>query len=77
MHHGYIKNHYRLIAADLNRQKERDANPKAIQQIEFIGKLKNMDSINTDEKQCMFVLTIFENINETRLNVSSGSATVL
>ena len=50
MHHGYIKNHYRLIAADLNRQKERDANPKAIQQIEFIGKLKNMDGINTDEK---------------------------
>ena len=34
----------------MNRQKERDANPKAIQQIEFIGKLKNMDGINTDEK---------------------------
>ena len=34
----------------MNRQKGRDANPKAIQQIEFIGKLKNMDGINTDEK---------------------------
>ena len=58
-----------LIAVDLNRQKQGNANPKAIQQIEFIGKLKNMDGINTDGQQCMFVLTIFENINETRLNV--------
>ena len=29
----YIINHYRLIAADLSRQKELDADPKAIQQI--------------------------------------------
>ena len=28
-----IKNHYRLIAVDLSRQKELDADPKAIQQI--------------------------------------------
>ena len=33
----YIKNHYRLIAVDLSRQKELDADPKAIQQIEFVG----------------------------------------
>ena len=26
----YIKNHYRLIAVDLSRQKELDADPKAI-----------------------------------------------
>ena len=26
----YIKNHYRLIVVDLNRQKELDAGPKAI-----------------------------------------------
>ena len=26
----YIKNHYRLIAVDLSRQKESDADPKAI-----------------------------------------------
>ena len=31
-----MKNDYRLIAADLSRQKELDANPKAIQQIEFV-----------------------------------------
>ena len=36
----YIKNHYRLIAADLSMQKELDADPKAIRQIEFVGELK-------------------------------------
>ena len=35
------RNHYRLIAVDLIRQKELDADPKAIQQIEFIGQMKN------------------------------------
>ena len=29
------ENHYRLIAVDLSRQKELDAHPTAIQQIEF------------------------------------------
>ena len=33
----YIKNHYRLIAVDLSRQKELDADPKAIQKIELVG----------------------------------------
>ena len=36
----YIKTYYRLLAADLSRQKELDADPKAIQQKEFVGKLK-------------------------------------
>ena len=39
--YNYVKNQYRLIAVDLNRQKELDADPKAIHQVEFIGKLKN------------------------------------
>ena len=37
--YDYIKNHYKLIAADLSRQKEFGADPKAIEQIEFVGKL--------------------------------------
>ena len=37
LHYEYIENHYRLIAADLSRQKESDADPKAIQQIGFVG----------------------------------------
>ena len=38
----YIKNHYRLITVDLTRQKELDAYPKAIQQVELVGQLKNV-----------------------------------
>ena len=32
---NYFKNHYKLIAVDLSKQKELDADPRAIQQIEF------------------------------------------
>ena len=39
--YDYIKYHYNLIAVDLSRQKELDADPKAIQQIEFVGQLEN------------------------------------
>ena len=56
------KNHYRLITFDLNRQKELDGDPKAIQQIQFVGQLKNVDAINADGKQFMFILTILEKI---------------
>ena len=33
--YDYIKNHYRLIAVDLSRKKELDADPKEIQQMKF------------------------------------------
>ena len=33
----YIKNNYRLMAVDLSRHKELDAEPKAIEHIEFLG----------------------------------------
>ena len=35
-----MKNHYRLIAVDLTRRKELDADPKATEQIEIVGQLK-------------------------------------
>ena len=41
--YDYIENLYRLIAVDLRRQKELDVDPKAIQQIEFVRQLKNVD----------------------------------
>ena len=44
--YDYIKNHYRSIAVYLSRQKELDANPKEIQQIEFVGQLKGSDGVN-------------------------------
>ena len=58
-----IKNHYRLIAVDLSRQKELDADPKGI--------LKNVDNdynaIDADGTQSVFIVTILEKIRETRL----------
>ena len=33
--YNYFKNHYKLVAVDLSKQKELDADPRAIQQIEF------------------------------------------
>ena len=56
----YIKNDYELIAIDLSRQKELNADPKAIQQREFVGQLKNIDITNVDGTQAMFILTILE-----------------
>ena len=73
----YIKNYYRLIAVDLSRQKELKPDPKSIQQIEFIGQLKNADGINADGGESMYILTILEKIKETRLKFSQGSVTVL
>ena len=36
--YDYIKNHYRLKAADLRKQKELDTDAKAIQHLEFARK---------------------------------------
>ena len=33
--YNYFKKHYKLVAADLSKQKELDADPRAIQEIEF------------------------------------------
>ena len=56
-----IKNH-KLIAVDLSSQKELDTDPKSIEQIEFVGQLKNVAGINADGAESMFILTILEKI---------------
>ena len=48
-----------------------------IQQIEFIGQLKNADGRNANGTQHMFTLAILEKIKEERLKFSHGSITVL
>ena len=66
----YIKSYYILIEVDLSQQKELEADPKAIQQIEFVRQLKNLDSknaVDTDGAKSTFVLTILEIIKETIL----------
>ena len=67
--YDYIINHYRLKEIDLGRQKELDADPKAIQQEEFVGQLKKLDANDNPadaagNDQSMFVLTILEKIKE-------------
>ena len=73
LEYNYIKNYYASIAVDLSRQQELDADPKVIQQLEFV------DDYTTDagNDQSMFILTILEKIKEARLNFSEGSVTVL
>ena len=66
--YDYLENGYRLIAADSSRQKELDADPKAIQQIEFIGQLKNPD-YEIVSNESMFVLAILEKNKETSVTV--------
>ena len=64
LYYYYMKNHYRLIAVDLSRQKELDADPKSIQQIEFVGQLKKLNA--DDNVKSMFIFTILEKIKEVR-----------
>ena len=63
----YLKNHYQLIAVALSRQKELDADLRAIQQIEFYGMLK------TNSQAC----TVLETSKETVLEFYKGTAKVL
>ena len=60
----------------MRRRKELDADPKVIQQIEFVGQLKNLENAIV-ANESMFVLTVLEKIKETRLKFSQGSITVL
>ena len=52
------------MAVDLKRQKEVDADPKAIQQIEIVGQFRNVyndyNAIDADGTQSTFILTILE-----------------
>ena len=43
----YFKDHYQLIAVDLSKKKELDADTRAIQQTEFYGKLETNSQVCT------------------------------
>ena len=51
----------------MNRQKELDADPEKIKQIEFSGQLKNDNNQIFANETIFFILTILEKITETRL----------
>ena len=56
------------MTTDLSRQKELDTDPKAVQQIEFVGQLKNPGNAIV-ANDSMFVLTILEKSEKRDLNV--------
>ena len=62
----YFKKHHQLIAVDLSKQKELDADPRAIQQIEFYGKLHTN----------AIVYTVLEKSKETILEFHKGTLKV-
>ena len=43
----YLKDHYNLKAVDLSKQKELDADSRAVQQIKFYGMLKTNSQVYT------------------------------
>ena len=63
----YFKDHYQLIAFVLSKQKELDADPRAIQQVEFYGMLSTTS----------LVCTFLEKPKETVLEFYKGAAKVL
>ena len=63
----YFKDHYNLIAVDLSKQKELDADSRAIQQIEFYGMLKTK----------LQVCIVLEKSKETMVEFYKGTAKVL
>ena len=69
---AYFEKNYRLIAADLSKQKALDADPKAIQQIIFTGKIKTAEA-NTGT----IIYYILEKTKETKLEFSKKTTKVL
>ena len=66
---GYFKKYYKMIAIDLNKQQHLDADPKAIQQINFT------ENLNRDgNKRIYFIL---EEAKETVFKLSHGFVKVL
>ena len=63
----YFRDHYQLIAVDLSKQRELDADEKSNQQIEFYGKLGTNSQVRT----------VLEKSKETVLEFSKGTVKVL
>ena len=64
-----FKEHYNLIAIDLRKQQAHNADPKAVQQINFTG--------NLDQAANITIFSIIEEVNKAISDFSQGSATIL
>ena len=67
--YSYFKENYKLIAIDLSKQQALDADPKAIQQINFTANL------DRNEGATLFFIT--EQAKETVFEFSQGTVKVL
>ena len=65
----YFKENHKMIAIDLSRQNELDADPKAIQQINFTA--------NLDRAGNATIFFIIEEVKETVFEFSQGTVNVL
>ena len=65
--YAYFKRDYKIIAIDLSKQKELDAHPRAIQQIEFKGVAAVPSA----------VVTVLEESKETVLEFFKGTAKII
>ena len=65
----YFKNYYKMIVVDLSKQQALDADPKAIQQINFTA--------NLDRAGNTRIYFILEEVKETVLDFSKGTVKVL
>ena len=66
--YSYFKNHYKMVAVDLSKQQELDADPRAIQQINFIANL------DRDGNTTLFSIT--EEVKETVFEFAQGTLKV-
>ena len=64
----YFKDTYKMIAVDLSKQQALDADPRAIQQINFTANL---------EEDNARICAILEEVKETILNFAQGTVKVL
>ena len=72
MDFAYFEKNYRLIAADLSKQKVLDADSRVIQEIIFTGKIKS-----TVENTRVIIYYILERSKETMLEFAEGTIKVL
>ena len=65
----YFRDSYKMIAVDLSRQQALDADPRAIQQINFTA--------NLDRAGDTRIYFILEKVKETKLDFSQATVEVL
>ena len=66
---SYLNEHYKMITTDLSKQQALDADPNAIQQINFTG--------NLEQARNTIIFFIIEEAKETILDLSKGTVRVL